>query len=577
MKRIPDFIIAPAIFIAALVLRIACLQQMNNSPFNPLYLDGEYYNSWAINIAKGDILGKGVFYGLPLYPYLLGLVYSIFGQNIFIAQVLNAMMDSASCILLYFIGKRIFNPRAGLAAAFIFAFFNMSFYFDAFLDSTSLSVLLYLSSLSLLLSTFARPRFFKWCLTGILAGIASLANATIIVFVPFVIILAFLKFAQNPGKGKVLAWTASMILALSLVISAVTVRNFMVARDFVPVTYHAGITFYAGNNPLSIGSFNLPESLGRGVRNTMEASRNAAEKALARRLKPSEISGYWFRQGLAFIKEDPARYLRLIFKKAYLFWWTRPIPEGLPLKIVRDYSAVLRLPLFGYALISPLAIIGLIISYRKDNIRIAILYSFVSAAFLSTIIYFVNQRYRMIVMPVLILFASSALLYIYDAIRQKTYLRAAAGTGAALLLFLALNINFAAAREDIVFEQLGVSQALKGRFAEAEESFKRAIAIKPSNPMSHYNLGTLYLNLKRFNEAIKELEECLRLNPNYHDAHNNIGTIYTSCGRPEKALSHFENSLRLNPYQENIRMAVEDLKKRANSSKAYTPGERGSK
>lgn len=417
MKKIPDYIIAPAIFITALALRIVCLQQMNNSPFNPLYLDGEYYNSWAINIAGGDVLGKEAFYGLPLYPYLLGFVYSVFGQNIFIAQVSNAIMDAASCILLYFIGKRIFNPRIALAAAFIFVFFNMSFYFNAFPDSTALSVLLYLSSLSLLLFAFARPAFFKWCLTGLLMGVASLANAAIIVFVPFIIILAFFKFARNASKGKVLAWMASMILAISLSISAVTVRNYMVARDFVPVTYHADITFYSGNNPLSIGSFNLPESLGRGIRNTKEASRNAAEKALARRLKPSEISGYWFRQGLAFIKEDPARYLRLLFNKAYLFWWTRPIPEGLPLKIVRDYSAVLRLPLFGYALISPLAILGLMLSYRKDNSRILILYSFVFAAFLSAIIYFVNQRYRMIVMPALILFASSALLYIYNAIR----------------------------------------------------------------------------------------------------------------------------------------------------------------
>lgn len=560
MKRALDYIIPIAAFAAALILRVICLSQINGSPFNPLYLDGEYYNSWAAGIAKGDLLGKEIFYGLPLYPYLLGLVYSLFGQNIFIAQMMNAVMDGVSCMMLFAIGRRLFNTRIALMAVTGFIFFNLSLYFDAFLDSTSLSIMLYLIVLALLISAFGRPTFLKWCSAGLVMGLASLANAAVFIFLPFVVILSFL-IIKNASKGKIVAGLVSMALALSFVISVTAVRNYVVGKDLVPVTYHSGITFYEGNNPLSIGSFNLPENLGRGTTNTKALSRVAAEKALGRTLKPSEISAYWFRQSFNFIREDPARYLALELKKAYLFWWTRPIVEGLPLSVVKNYSSILRLPLFGYALISPLAIIGLIVSYRKEKGPLLILYALIASVFLSGMIYFVNQRYRMVAIPAMILFASSAVSYLYNMARGRQYLRAGAGLAAAFVLFLLLNIRVAAVRQDIIYDQLGVSQAMKGNLSDAENSFKRAIGINPLNPMSHYNLGTLYMGMKRFEEAMKEFKEAIRLNPDYADAHNNIGTIYNFMGDRGNALRHFENSLKINPHQENIRMAVEDLKR----------------
>ncbi len=248
--------------------------------------------------------------------------------------------------------------------------------------------------------------------------------------------------------------------------------------------------------------------------------------------------------------------------KIYLFWWVREIPEGIPLSALRECSSVLRWPLFGYALISPLAILGLALSYQRKKGDLLILYFFLSSFLLSGMIYFVNERYRMAAMPVLLLFASFAIFVCYEKFTKKKYLYSFSIIIGAILLFLILNINFAAAREDVVYNQLGVSYAKEGKTVEAEKYFKKALDINPSHPMAHYNLGTLYLHQKRYNEAIKELEEAIRLNPDYADAHNNLGTIYNISGQREKAIYHFESSLKINAYQENIKRALEDLRRK---------------
>jgi len=194
LKKVPDILIVIAAFTVALTIRIMFLHQISVSFLDPLYLDGNYYNSWALVIVKGDVLGKDIFYGLPLYPYFLSLVYFIFGHNISIAQAANAVMDDVSCGLLYLVGAKIFNKTIGVTASLIFAFYAMSLYFDAFLGPASLSILLNLVIILMLLSIYKNPKSAKWSCAGLLLGISALANASVLLCAPFIVIWAFITF-----------------------------------------------------------------------------------------------------------------------------------------------------------------------------------------------------------------------------------------------------------------------------------------------------------------------------------------------------------------------------------------------
>lgn len=560
LQKVPDSLIMAAIVVVALVLRVISLHYLKSSPFfAALSLDDEYYDAWARAISRGDFVGHEVFYGLPLYPYLLGLLYFVSGHAIHAARIAQAVLDAASCVLLFSIGKRLFGRATGILASVIFALYGMSFFFDGFLTSAPLSALLSLSIVKCLFAVYDKANPARFIALGALLGVTALANSSVLASIPFIVIWAFAALKGALARS-ITRYLISMMAAVLLILAIVTARNYAVGKDLVPITSHAGVTFYAGNNPGSMGSFYLPDTLGKGVEGTRVASRAVAEKALGRGLKPSEVSAYWMRQGALFMMKDPLRYARLILHKVYLFFWVREIPEEVPFSVIRRCSPVTRLPLFTYGFVSPLAIIGMALAARRRRGDLAVLYIAVAGALLSSIIYFVNARYRMMVEPILIVFAAWTLIYCLRKAGEGRWVAVVAIAAIASLLYLALNVKFASYREEVAYGKLGVSYVKQGKLDLAEKAFRKAIEINPLNPLSHYNLGTFYLNQKRFDDAIVRFSEAIRLNPGDANAHNNIGTVYLARGQPKEALRHFDVSLAINPHQENIRKAAEGLR-----------------
>src|SRR5580765_710968 len=80
-----------------IVLRVAYLVQLRATPwFDNLSIDPEFYDAWAQRIARGEWLGDRVFYMDPLYPYILGIVYWLCGQNLLLPRLLNIVFSAAS-------------------------------------------------------------------------------------------------------------------------------------------------------------------------------------------------------------------------------------------------------------------------------------------------------------------------------------------------------------------------------------------------------------------------------------------------------------------------------------------------
>lgn len=543
---IPSYILLLTIFSVALLIRIVCLIQIDASPLSFLSLDDVYYDNWALEISKGGILGKEVFYGLPLYPYILGFIYFIFGHALFTAKLINAIFSSISCVMLYLVGRNAFNKSTGLIAAAIFTFYNASLFHENILCSTSLATLLCLSMISLLFSINKKDALFKWAGLGLLAGITALANASVLLFVPFIIYWILIRF-KGDSKKKLFTRISIMLISILSIITITAVRNYVVGKDFVPITSHSGITFYAGNNPLSNGAFRLPPELERDIPTTRMRSQVIAEEKLGRQLKPSEVSGFWFGEGIRFIKSDPMLYTKMFFKKIYLFWWTKEIQEVMSIKFLKQFSSVLRLPLFGFALISPLSILGLLLSFdrkRKDRI---LLYMFLSSVVISTALYFVNSRYRMIAEPVLILFAASALYILYNKLKEKRYAYLLTVSSSIILLFFALNIDVLHFTDISAHIQLGNSYEAKGELLNAEIAYKKALKIDPANPLIHFNLGVLYYERKELDLAVKEFEESIRLNPTFAKPYNNLAIMYEMTGQMKKSEKTYKQAIKANP------------------------------
>jgi len=93
----------------------------------------------------------------------------------------------------------------------------------------------------------------------------------------------------------------------------------------------------------------------------------------------------------------------------------------------------------------------------------------------------------------------------------------------------------------------GVAFFQRGYLDQAAESFRQAIAAKPTDAEAYYNLGTLYLRRSDPKQARQNLEQAVALRPNHPEAWNNLGMLSAQEGDPEQAIRNFKQSLTLKP------------------------------
>ena len=62
---------------------------------------------------RGDWIGSDVFYQAPLYPYFLGVLYTVFGHDLLIVRIVQAVVGALSAALLGLAAWRLLSPRGG--------------------------------------------------------------------------------------------------------------------------------------------------------------------------------------------------------------------------------------------------------------------------------------------------------------------------------------------------------------------------------------------------------------------------------------------------------------------------------
>jgi Flp pilus assembly protein TadD len=103
------------------------------------------------------------------------------------------------------------------------------------------------------------------------------------------------------------------------------------------------------------------------------------------------------------------------------------------------------------------------------------------------------------------------------------------------------------------YNNLGVALIEKGRLAESESFFQKALELQPKYGDAHYNLGYVMIRLNRLEEGIRQLSEATRLEPENYMAHNNLGIAYLLREDYPQAVRHFQEALRLKPDFETTR------------------------
>jgi 4-amino-4-deoxy-L-arabinose transferase-like glycosyltransferase len=63
----------------------------------------------------------------PGYPLFLALIYSIFDRNFAVVRLIQGFLGVVTCFITYLLGKKTFNEKTGLLAAFLLSCTQVTF------------------------------------------------------------------------------------------------------------------------------------------------------------------------------------------------------------------------------------------------------------------------------------------------------------------------------------------------------------------------------------------------------------------------------------------------------------------
>lgn len=105
-----------------------------------------------------------------------------------------------------------------------------------------------------------------------------------------------------------------------------------------------------------------------------------------------------------------------------------------------------------------------------------------------------------------------------------------------------------AVKDSAIFHNnLGMAYKNTGRFAEAEASFRRALALKADDPSAHFNLGCVLGDTERLEDAVIEFKRAIELAPGYAEACHNLGNVLRDMKRLDESAEAYRQAIAINP------------------------------
>ena len=480
-------------------MRIVHLLFLMDSPIlRILIIDSGYYHQWAVEILNGNILGEGVFFMAPLYPYMMALIYLITPPQPMAVALAQILLSGGALWLIYKIADRVSGSKAALAAVWAGALYPVWIYFDGVILTASLILFLNTASLWFLSKSIEKPKKNDLFLAGIFSGLSALARPSALLFGGAVLVWMFA--GRRPKEALITG------LAIFLVILPVFLRNLAVSGEPALVTASAGMNFYVGNSTKATGLYYETEFLQSAEpQHELNDYILEAEQRTGQGLTAMLASRFWFRQGVNDLSANLRRAVKLYGSKIFYTFNSLEAPNNVSYYVVKDYSPILKMLPWGFGILLAGGIAGLtaLKTSRKRNLLL-IFFGCIAAA---NLLFFTSSEFRFQFLPVLLIGLGILIVKIWEAFRGGKMGWKMPGVFLVLLLFSSYQTSFArflkSPRMD--YFNFGSVSLLNGNFRGAEEYFYRSLQIDPMFNEAHIALGTVYIEAGEYKKAAREL------------------------------------------------------------------------
>ena len=502
-----------ALLALALVYRLWILFSIKNYPVLAApAADSAMFDAWARDIAQRSFWGDEIFFFDPLYPYFLGIFYTLFGHHPFAVTIVQAGLGVLGLWMLFEGARRLLSYPVAITALAAGAFYRTLAFYDVVLVKDFFGPVLLEAAFLAAALAYTTGRIGWWAGAGAACALAGLVRGNLLLLVPALVLVAWLVPVRDPRRA-LLALVGAVAVLLP-----VALRNAVVGGEFVLSTAEMGTNLYTGNHPGNdTGRYEPPPFLRRATTvNELLDFQEEAERRLGRRMGRGEVSTYWRNEAFRAIADAPGRFLRLTAKRAALLTNRIEVPDVYYIDFIARRSVPLALPAVTFGLVAPLAVYGLVRS-RREWRKLLIPYLLLGLPILSMVIFFVFDRYRLPSLPFVALFAGAGVVDGWEVWRARD--RRALMTGAALLL---------------------------ASFAWVNLPLERLVSVGRFDfTVAHYNDAVSLRQLGRPAEAAAELEDLMRLRPDYRKESKITwfaGRCYEEAGDPRRAAEYYRTA-----------------------------------
>ena len=585
MKRLRKHIVTYVnLFLLGLIVRIAYAYSVHQYPFLQVpILDAASYLTWSQDIAHGNILGNRAFFVEPLYAYILAFLRILTPHFTIIIIAFQTVCGSLLSMIVYKLGQKIFNRDIGLIAGIITALYGPFVFYEFLILKTSFEVFMLALLLLLLLSVFEKASAQKVLALGIVLGLTIILKGNALIFLPLVI--GSIGLSHQKSARSRFIWIGLFLVGFFVIIAPVTIRNYVVSKDFVLTNYSIGMNLYQGNWWDTDGSLLQPPFMRADPKYEEIDSYGMAEAYKQKKLKPSEVSAFWMAKTFEEIRSNPSRWLSVMKNKILLLINRVEMSDNYDFRLHSTYVKILRFLPSAWLIIS-LGLTGFIViitsrefwgfvdkdvdsSTERKNKRHArvILLLFVLMYTFVLMAGHVNARYRLPLMPYFILGASVTVWYFFVTLTKKLHVTYGVVGCMVAAIFIISSIHlehFNFINDANYFNNVAVAYLDQNNDEAALHAVTKGLAIDSNFPWLYARLYTIYTKRGDYVLAKDALDKHISIRPDDASISDKLKLFYELKDKPApyviNRLKHEENKQLTDVYDPYFYEAMRALK-----------------
>jgi len=260
----------------------------------------------------------------PLYPYLIGGVFKVFGiytyASAWILLSINSLFSALTTLPVFLIAHRTFGRRVAMWSARAWAlnpyvwYWSIHWIWDTTFTPLMLALIFLLSLEMASVEMEQRLGWAGWVLFGALWGVGALANPSMLSFLPFCGLWVWRQRYRH--RLPSLAGVVLASFVFFLVLSPWLVRNYEVFGRFVFIRDDFGLQLRLGNNNMADGMLIA----------TLQPNLNKLELEKFQRMGEIAYEADCKRQAFDWIRSHPERFAVISIKRFFYYWNGVPRP-----------------------------------------------------------------------------------------------------------------------------------------------------------------------------------------------------------------------------------------------------------